>query len=80
MNYANAAEVRKKHDQRWNNPTGNRQPKLEEIYRPANQTFVTDELTSVYVYENLVGNLGLIRRTLIQDVFKGREERVLVLN
>lgn len=45
---------------------GGRTLKLEELSRPAQQAFNTEDLKDIYVYANLVGNLGLIRRTLIK--------------
>lgn len=38
----------------------------------------TDDLTAIYFYLYLTGNLGTIRRTLIKDLLKG--QRGLLLN
>lgn len=50
---------------------------LEAFNRPFRKYFSTEELTEGYFYTNLVGNLGLIRRSVIQDLFKGKKEVVL---
>lgn len=42
------------------------------------QKFEEKDLTDIYIYSNLIRNLGEIRKTLIHDVFKGK--RVMVLN
>lgn len=53
---------------------------MEEINRSAQQFLSTNELTEIYFYLGLVGNLGLVRRILMHDVFKGRENMVLNYN
>lgn len=58
----------------------NIQLKLEGLDRPVQQTFSKEELTDIYFHVNLVGMLGLIRRTLIQDMFKVRDDILLNYN
>lgn len=71
--YLSATKLRQnKVEKQWNSNSISKIPKLEETSRFAQETFGTDELTAVYFYVSLVGNLGLFRRTLIQDVFKVR--------
>lgn len=65
---------------RKNNMGNDRVPSLEAINRPVRKYYRTDELTGVYFYINLVGNLGLKRRSLIQDVSKKEGEMVLNYN
>lgn len=77
MNYANAARVGVNQEQRWNNQIRNRTQKVEELNRPTQQTLGTYEIKAVYFYASLAGDLVLIRRTLIQDVFKGKDDIVL---
>lgn len=54
-------------------PMQSRTCTFEQISRSQQHSFSEKELVDVYFYMNLVGNLGLIRRTLVQEVFHGRE-------
>lgn len=54
--------------------------RLNEIKRHEQRVYNTEDLVDTYFYMNLVGNLGLIRRTLIEDMFKGKDEMVLNYN
>lgn len=80
MNYPDAARHGRNNNTRWNNSPHSQTPRLEELNRPTHQTFNPDELVDLYFYVNLVGDLGLIRRTLVQDVFNGQEDMVLKYN
>lgn len=77
MKYAEVTRNGRNYNKRWNDSPNSQKTRLEELNRPTNQTFNPDELVDVYLYVTLVGNLGLIRRTLIQDLFKWREDMVL---
>lgn len=77
IDYANATKKSFNDNHRWNQGPRQLVPKIEELNRPFKQQFSSDELIDVYFYVSLVGNFGLIRRTPIQDVFKGRDDLVL---
>lgn len=57
-----------------------REMKYEDIMRVAAPNRYKVDLTAVYFYMDLAGNLGLIRRTIIQDVLGGRSEFLLKYN
>lgn len=81
MNYGSAVTLsRHSQNPRTLKTLGNRLPRLEELNRSSLQSFNTDELTGVYFYCNLLGNLGVLRRTLLQEVLKGIEDMVLNYN
>lgn len=80
QSYADVARERTNVVQRVNMMEQRRTPRLEELYRQIQQQYSAEDLTDVYFYVSSVGNLGTIRRTLVQDVFKGREDVVLNYN
>lgn len=46
--------------------------RLDELKRHEQRVYNTEDLVDTYFYVTLEGNLSLIRRTLIQDAFKGK--------
>lgn len=80
-----AHEVKKtmeKHAPRtkWNETQRNKPPTLAQMYRPERRSFLTDKLVDLYFFVNLEGNLGVIRRDLINKLFRGTEDIVLNFN
>lgn len=51
--------------------------KLEDLRRNETKYCNSGDLTDIYVYANWVEKIGVIRTTIIKDVFKGRDDMVL---
>lgn len=80
MSYVNAIGNSHDTNQRWNPNFRNKVMKLEQLNRPERHPFNLENLVDQFFYISLVGNPGLIRRTIVKEVFKGREEMVLNYN
>lgn len=70
--YSDTLKQRNNQDRQWSNIQRNRVTSLKELNTPERVQYQAEYLIDRYFYINLVGNLRVIRRSLIQNVFKGR--------
>lgn len=64
----------------WYGQGRNRISTLAEMHRPEKRAFQVGELTDLHFYMSLEGNLWVIRRALIKEVFNSREDTVFNFN